>query len=333
MFVSLFLKICSSELINQMWIVSLYGYGMSAKPHLQLDRPLLSRYFQILKQLCDEAQVIFTEKLLSFNTTGPQRPFTLSRKSFEIQMNQLIDAYIALFTDELQKMIRFYIDMLYYNNLPNMFNTDWSLEYGNESNEYLLRSIPHSYNNNSCNCMVSRACQRPLLIGPPDLILPGLVVSCTPIDGLRMSTLECFFSSSCIASIINHLEYYTKIDGSPPTDFAIPKTPSLLVSPLNDSIASRFSKKDPIHIMIEKQFVEEWTSAASYEQYYAACAPTTCRYEIAQRQSILHVITSLLGLYGGLTIGLRLLIWRATQISWLIKMRFSSHRSQVYPSN
>ncbi|CAF3375018.1 unnamed protein product [Rotaria socialis] len=52
--------------------------------------------------------------------------------------------------------------------------------------------LPRIYSNITYNCAASDACQRLLRIGPSDLILPGLVVGCLPLDGLRLSTLECF---------------------------------------------------------------------------------------------------------------------------------------------
>jgi hypothetical protein len=210
-------------------------------------------------------------------------------------------------------------------------NTDWSLEYGDASNGYLLRSIPREYGNNSCNCMVSRQCQRPLRIGPPDSFLPGLVLSCSPMEGLRMSTLECFFSSSCISSIINHLNYYTNMDGSPPNNFSTASAPNLSISPLNSGTVSLFSKTTSIGDIMDAQFIESWKSTVSYEKYFSVCAPSSCTYTYTRRQGILYVITSLLALYGGLTIGLRLVIWEASKLGRSIRNRFLSRHVQVLP--
>ncbi|CAF3648582.1 unnamed protein product [Rotaria socialis] len=42
--------------------------------------------------------------------------------------------------------------------------------------------LPRIYSNITCNCAASDAYQRLLRIGPSDLILPGLVVGCLPLD-------------------------------------------------------------------------------------------------------------------------------------------------------
>ncbi|CAF3300679.1 unnamed protein product, partial [Rotaria sp. Silwood2] len=152
-----------------------------------------------------------------------------------MEMAQIIADFIELVPKDYQRLQYFSIDLFHFSFLATPFNTDWLLEYGNESDGYLSRSIPRTFTNTSCNCMISGTCQEPLRIGPPDLILPGLVISCLPVDGLRMSTLECFLSSSCISTILTYLEYYTQMDGSPPIDFIPPTVLPLNISSLNSS--------------------------------------------------------------------------------------------------
>ncbi|CAF1270594.1 unnamed protein product [Rotaria sordida] len=174
--------------------------------------------------------------------------------------------------------------------------------------------------------MVSGTCQEPLRIGPPDLFLPGLVVGCLPIDGLRMSTLECFFSSSCISTILTYLEYYTQMDGSPPINFVPPTVLPLTISPLDNSTPSRFPKNTSIGTLMDEYFIEEWTFRMSYEDYFTACAPTHCNFEYVTRNNMLYVATSVLGLYGGLTIGLRFIIWNVIGLYRSLKKHIRSRR-------
>ncbi|CAF1384713.1 unnamed protein product [Rotaria sp. Silwood1] len=222
------------------------------------------------------------------------------------------------------------IDLIWQTNaFPTSFNTDWSIEYGNESNDYLLRSIPRAFQNSTCTCVTSNQCRQPLRIGPPGLLLPGLVVGCSPMDGLRMSTLECFFSSDCINIILNYLDYYTQIDGSPPTDFVPPVEPTLIVAALNSSTPPRFSSDTPIGQLIDDLFIEEWLNTSTYESYFATCAPSTCQYQNAETHNVWYVITSLLGLYGGLTVTLRFIVWNSVQFYQKIKRRFHFRRIKV----
>ncbi|CAF4279570.1 unnamed protein product [Rotaria socialis] len=54
--------------------------------------------------------------------------------------------------------------------------------------------LPRIYSNITCNCAASDACQRLLRIGPSDLILPGLVVGCLPLDAYQNIRLRFAFN-------------------------------------------------------------------------------------------------------------------------------------------
>jgi hypothetical protein len=281
--------------------------------------------------ICNESDQAFVARLPAFNASTFLTAFVLSRSAFQAEAVRIIDTLIRLIPINFKLVVRYNMDLIYFNQAPNFLNTDWSLEFGNESNDYLIRSIPHAYENGSCNCMISRQCRRPLRIGPPDLPLPGLVLSCSPMDGLRMSTLECLFSSSCITSIINHMNYFTQLDGSAPINFSTASAPNLTMPPLDSAVISRFSKTSSVGEIIDAEFIESWNSTVSYEKYFSVCAPSSCRYKYTQRQGILYVITALLALYGGLTIGLRLIVWEATQLGRSMRNRLFSHRTRVLP--
>ncbi|CAF2857624.1 unnamed protein product, partial [Rotaria sp. Silwood2] len=140
--------------------------------------------------LCEASQSIVNNTLFNFNETILVTALVLSRASFKSQIEVIISQLIDLVPLDFRRTIIFTTEAIQSNLIPTAFNTDWFIEYGNASNDYLLRFIPRFYNNGTCNCVVSSTCQEPLQIGPPDLILPGLVVACSPINGLRMSTFE-----------------------------------------------------------------------------------------------------------------------------------------------
>lgn len=315
------------------WIVALYGYGLTADGYSQADRPLLSKYFQIIDQLCEAAQNHMN--IRSFR--GYDFKFTakslLSPASFKQEIDALIDNYLLFAIDGFEKMVQISQSFIANVQLPSAFNKDWLVHYGNQSNGYILRSTPRVFTRNgSCICLTSQTCREPLHIGPPELELPGLVVGCMPLHGVQMSTLECFYSNSCITTIINHLEYYTAMDGSHPVNFTIPPVPqNLNISSLEASKSSRYTETTTIGQMINELFVDQWINASSYEKYFLACAPETCRYEYTTRQTILYLITTMLGLYGGLTVGLRLVIWNGARLYRFIRSSMFSHQTAIEP--
>jgi hypothetical protein len=42
------------------------------------------------------------------------------------------------------------------------------------------------------------------------------------------------------------------------------------------------------------------------DQYYTACSPLSCTYSIEERVSLIYIVTVIIGLYGGLTVALKL---------------------------
>lgn len=60
--------------------------------------------------------------------------------------------------------------------------------------------------------------------------------------------------------------------------------------------------------MIEQLMVENWTKFISYDLYFNSCAPQYCIYSVTERKDVVFLVTSLLGLFGGLNIALRLVI-------------------------
>ena len=330
--VILLIQICSSELVNTTWIVSLYGYGSSAKNYNQLDRPLLSKYFQIIKQFCEQAKETYVSMAPSFTKRTFVTTSVIPRYSFETQVRAMINDFITILPMDTERLTEFYSSMIIYNLLPSAFNNDWSLEFGNASNDYMIRHIPRLYDNGSCNCLISKKCQRPLLIGPSDVTLPGLVTGCTPLDGLRMSTFECFYSSSCIATIISYLNYFTELNGSAPVNFntSVP-TSDMMVTALDESNLVLFTKNMTVGKIMDELFIDGWNMSSSYEQYYNACAPTTCQYEYIARNSPIYIVTLLLSLHGGLTIGLRVLMWNAAKFYQTCRYRLIRQNTVVQP--
>ncbi|CAF3049919.1 unnamed protein product [Rotaria sp. Silwood2] len=248
-------------------------------------------------------------------------------------MNVILNELIKRAPLDFRRLLLASTALVEVNLIPTAFNTDWSIEYRNASNDYVLRNVPVMYANGTCNCAVSSECQAPLRIGPPELVLPGLVVGCLPIDGLRMSTLECFFSSNCINTILNYLEYYTLPDKSKALNFTLPEVLPLILNPLNESIPSHFSPVTLIGTIIDELFIEKWENITSYENYYDACSPTICNYKYSQRRGVLYVITSLLSLYGGLTTSLRFIVWNGMKLYQTIKSARRIHHTTVASQN
>lgn len=309
----------------------MYGYGIGVKPYLSFDRPFLSKEYQVLGMLCEMSQSVVKNTLSSFNKTMLISALVLSPDAFKTQINLTITQLIDAMPLDLRRTVDFTTELIQSSLVPSAFNTDWVIEYGNASNDNILSFIPRMYANGTCNCAVSSSCQQPLRIGPPGLELPGLVVACAPINGLRFSTLECMFSENCVNTILSYLQYNLQSDGSLPSNFTLPSLPPINIAPLNQSMPSRFSPTTPIGELIDNLFIDNWQYSSSYEAYYAVCAPTMCRYEYNQRNSAAYIVTSLIAAYGGLTVFLRLLVWNSVRLYRWAKLNHRVHEISVAP--
>ena len=158
---------CSSTFISPIWTTTLYGYGPKANSILQLDRPFLSKQYQLIGSICNASKSTVDHALLKFNMTTLVSTLLLSRDVFESQANVIIKQLIKQTPLDFQRLLVVPPLLLEANLIPSVFGTDWSIEYGNASNDYLFRNIPRLYANGTCNCAVSADCHEPLIIGPP----------------------------------------------------------------------------------------------------------------------------------------------------------------------
>lgn len=61
--------------------------------------------------------------------------------------------------------------------------------------------------------------------------------------------------------------------------------------------------------------VDDWLKNIDYDAYFAQCRPLVCSYSYTERFNILYIITTMMGLFGGLTTTLRFIAPRLTDIS------------------
>ena len=129
------------------------------------------------------------------------------------------------------------------------------------------------------------------LLVTPLASVAGFVVGCYALDALLQSTLECFFDATCLSTVLT----YFPMSNITSTDV------------LNIS-ETQYSFDTTIETLVNNLFIEDWSSNISYSAYYLKCAPILCTYKLTKYSSILQILTTLLGVYGGLTIVLRMCV-------------------------
>ncbi|UJR06898.1 hypothetical protein I4U23_011188 [Adineta vaga] len=118
----------------------------------------------------------------------------------------------------------------------------------------------------------------------------GLKIGCTPSESFLLSTLECFYDQSCLSLIQQYTNSTHDMN---------------LTTPLSTIVKSRFLPNTTINKLIEHLFMEEWNTTKDYELYFKQCLPLSCSFTYIEQVNLLHTITVLFGLQGGLAIILK----------------------------
>ncbi|CAF0974370.1 unnamed protein product [Adineta steineri] len=117
-------------------------------------------------------------------------------------------------------------------------------------------------------------------------------VACWPLESLLLSSLDNSF-----------LNNQTALDVIA-TNFNWPSNST----PMALNIPNGINQTVTFNDTLQTSFIENFSTELNYSLYYAECRPRSCFYWINQHSSFLYIFTTLLGLYGGLSVVLRLLI-------------------------
>ena len=161
----------------------------------------------------------------------------------------------------------------------------------------------------NCSCALNGSCTSAAVFMGTDLsvgniTIQGLRMGCTPSEALFSSTLECFYNSTCINLIQQHINATTAT--SPMEEQPSPLSPN----------NTRFSVNAKLSELVEELFIERWSTSISYAGYFNQCAVSVCSYSYNERVDPLYTVTFLLGLYGGLTFVLK---WICPKIVYLVE--------------
>ena len=150
-------------------------------------------------------------------------------------------------------------------------------------------------------------------------VIPGMNVGCMPYDAISSSTLECFFSSSCLNTTA---QWISNLPSS-----AWPKS-------LNSSKLTKFLLNSSIASIMDQQMIDQWNNTVDFDAYYRICAPTYCTYTMIGSENFLYVIALIIGLAGSLNIGFRIMAPLIIQFARFIirKLSRKPNRPNICPT-
>ncbi|CAF4038067.1 unnamed protein product, partial [Adineta steineri] len=237
-------QVCSSDFVAEQW----WGYlwGLDAVSSFR-DLQLLSIQFRILASLCLLAQQSIANDTSVFLTNKLVTLEAMSFSSFQAQIDSLKAIFTAQTPDKFRRTQLFIYETFRANQLLVVPETNWQLAFTTAADNYVVATVPRNSFGNNYSCITSLdSFSRPLYIDANynTTLLPGVVAGCLPIDGIRLSTLECFFDSKCIFSL---------------TSIASTRTTTIWIAkPLNASAPSNYSSNTLIGNLADSLFVEDW---------------------------------------------------------------------------
>ncbi|CAF1541882.1 unnamed protein product, partial [Adineta steineri] len=166
-----------------------------------------------------------------------------------------------------------------------------------------LKTEPRKFG--GCNCgTTNRTCTELMKIynyagNDPkgNYTIPNFFVGCYLIEALFSSTLECFYSKSCMTNLRRY--------------FLSPLNESWIFPALNSSLnpANKL-----IGSIVDELMIDDWSADANFTSYYYKCVPSICIIEYKSYEGFLTIVTIIAGIFGGLSIAFQLLIWSGLRL-------------------
>ena len=281
-------QLCSSDFVaaDLIWISLLYSSTAGTNYSYDDYRVFAAPQFQLLSALCSLANETFTQTISEFSTNVMISGSIQSSESIKIQTDSILSQFILSTPQTFVRTLDFIRYMAQGNGIVSSIFSNWHFVSLNLDIKWAtVWAKPLSYSNGSCSCGTNAMCTSEASFA--GFIVPGFRVGCYPLESLLQSTLECLYNISCINQLKS---MYTQTD--------------IIFNPLNASLSA---PNTTVQSLVAKLLVEEWETSVVYEQYYSTCASLSCTYSFDGQISLIYTITTIIGLYGGLTVVFKLI--------------------------
>ena len=286
-------QLCSSYLIYSHWIR--YSYSAYNLGAYVLDyRYHAARQFQTLAMFCEQAQQTVTDAMQNFLQTAWVNYQVIQTLLFEAQIKYLFHQWNSSTVNQYNQTIELIRVTNQGNQLMNRLNVFFYI------NHSTARTTvgPRTYD--GCNCAFFARCRTLMNIFGGSYVnstrvvlhsIPNFFVGCFLIEALLSSTLECFYNRTCMLELDQYLDSTLRQSWNYPA--------------LNASLNSPY---ETVQLLVSRLMVDSWSWNVNFSAYYSTCAPYSCVFEYQSRNDLVYVITVIIGVFGGLSIGFRMLI-------------------------
>ncbi|CAF0788979.1 unnamed protein product [Adineta steineri] len=293
-------EVCHSDFVTQQWIDYLAtSYGDNT-PNYADFRVTGTSTFQAVSAFCTLVNQTISNSLIQFYSSQYVSASVTPSNLFQLQTEAFISQFISSTTNQFLLSL----SMIRKTTQSNALLTGQLSNFGFSMDEVqlLLAYYPRSYGN--CTCSSSAACVTQsgiyeLLNDTSLFSLSGFYTGCYIIESLLQSNLKCFYNQTCI----NKLQSYFQ-------------TSSFMnVTALNISLSAQFFENSTIADVLDQLMVEEWINSSIYDNYYSECQPSGCSYTVTTKNNAIYIITTLIGLVGGLITVLKFVVPNLVKLS------------------
>ena len=287
-------QLCHSDFVGDGWITYLAQYHAESILFTESFQWLATYIFQSLRLFCQSSDRALSESLNRFYASDYVALTVTSKALFQAQSKLLMEQYSSSTTNDFLLSLEIIRDITQANSLYAAAGGQYFLFKDSTTQKTVSGLI--GYDN--CKCSSSAKCSKPASIYDNDkhiytFEVPGMYSACFEIEALLQSTLECFYNRTCIKTLQSYIS-----------------SAAINVSSLDASLPSRFQPNSTIEDLIHVLMVENWTLTSAYENYYNECKPINCVYTYVGKNDMTNIVTTVLGLIGGLITVLRFLVPR-----------------------
>jgi hypothetical protein len=294
-----FHQVCSSIFVNENWTDYLATFADDDLMLLEDFRWTGTSTFQALNVFCDVINETISDNLISFYSSQYVSAFVVSSELFQTQMTSLVNQFKSSIIDSFLLSLSLIRSTNQGNGLLSALQTNCQFLMPHDIGDIYVQMKEYS----ACHCAYSATCVEPssifnLTSNTIVFSVPGLYIGCFVIEALLQSTLECFYDQTCI----NQLQSYL-LSSSP-----------MNVTALDSSLPTQYFINSTIEELLNNLMVEQWNSSLIYDSYYNECQPAQCTYTHQAKNDIIYIVTTLVGLLGGLITVLNLVVPRLVKL-------------------
>ena len=303
-----FHQICASDFITDKWT----DYFFTVDYVCYKDfRSIGSTFFTTLAAFCKLSIETIDNALVLLNSEKYVTRNVRQLDLFQSETEQITDNFKRSTVDTFLQQISLATQTLTINALFSGYLFNYGFTIVNDNSSDLLTQVFFPYKwtseendtNTTCSCKTTPfTCHESTGIYEdtnfyciPLYIIPGIRVSCSFTATIFQSTLECFFDQDCLDAI-NNLIYAASENSLNATIL------------IYNSTNTQYNTTTPIQDIIENLMIEQWNNQTSFTSYFQQCNPQSCTYTYKKKGDFGYIFTTLVGLIGGLTAILRILI-------------------------